>query len=380
MPTRGVGNTGTGTGTGTRVGGMVVHRLTRESARRIAVHAQLLDLPRPTGVVEVVDRLTILQIDPTSAIAPSADLVLWSRLGSRYRPADLVTALERDRTLVETVAYIRSARDVPAVLADAPTHPSSAQWLEANDAFRRDILGLLQDRGPLLSRDIPDTSAVPWPSSGWTNNRNITKMLELLAHRGQVAISARKGRERYWDLPERVYAAEPHPLAADAATTYRNERRLAALGIARATGPVIPGESPYVGGAGEEAEVEGVPGTWRVHPAYLDQATFTGRTALLSPFDRLVHDRVRAEQLFDFEYVLEMYKPAAKRRWGYFALPVLHEDRLVGKLDATADRKAGALVVNATHEDLPLTDAVRTGIDAEIADLAAWLGLTVRTA
>jgi uncharacterized protein YcaQ len=99
---------------------MVVHRLGRESARRIAVHAQMLDLPRPTGVVEVADRLTILQIDPTSAVAPSADLVLWSRLGSRYRPAELVAALERDRTLVETVAYMRSARAVPAVLADAP--------------------------------------------------------------------------------------------------------------------------------------------------------------------------------------------------------------------------------------------------------------------
>jgi uncharacterized protein YcaQ len=358
---------------------MVAHRLSREAARRIAVHAQLLDLPRPTAVVEVVDRLTVLQIDPTSAIAPSADLVLWSRLGSRYRPAELVSALERDRSLVETVAYIRSARDVPAVLADAPAHPSSTGWLEANDAFRQDILKLLRDRGPLLSRDIPDTSVVPWPSSGWTNNRNITKMLELMAHRGQVAISARKGRERYWDLPERVYGVDLRVLDPAAAVTYRNERRLAALGIARATGPVLPGESPYVGDAGVEAEVEGVPGTWRVEAAYLDLAAFAGRTALLSPFDRLVHDRVRAEQLFDFEYILEMYKPAAKRRWGYFALPVLHEDRLVGKLDATADRKGGALVINAIHEDVPFTDAIRAGIDAEIDDLAAWLGLTVRT-
>jgi uncharacterized protein len=355
---------------------MVAHRLSLDAARRIAVHAQLLDLPRPTDLVEVVDRLTILQIDPTSAIAPSADLVLWSRLGSGYRPADLVAALERDRTLVETVAYIRPARDVAAVLVDAPAHPTAMGWLEANDSFRRDILALLTDRGPLLSRDIPDTSAVPWPSSGWTNNRNITKMLELLAHRGQVAISARKGRERFWDLPERVYEASLPPVPPAAAAAYRNERRLAALGIARATGPIIPGESPYVGDAGEEAEVDGVPGTWRVHPAYLG-LPFEGRTALLSPFDRLVHDRVRTEQLFGFEYILEMYKPAARRRWGYFALPVLHEDRVVGKLDATADRKAGALRINAIHEDIPFTDEMRAGIDAEIGDLAAWLGLTV---
>ncbi|MFD3444699.1 DNA glycosylase AlkZ-like family protein [Microbacteriaceae bacterium 4G12] len=355
---------------------MAAHRLSLDAARRIAVHAQALDRPRPTGILEVVDRLTILQIDPTSAIAPSADLVLWSRLGSGYRPADLVAALERDRTLVETVAYIRPARDVPAVLLDAPAHPTSTAWLEANDSFRRDILALLEEKGPLLSREIPDTSTLPWPSAGWTNNRNVTKMLELLAHRGQVAISGRKGRERYWDLPSRVYSSDPPALDAASAVAYRNERRLAALGIARSTGPVIPGESPYVGDAGEEAEVAGVPGLWRVHPAYLGRP-FEGRTALLSPFDRLIHDRVRAEQLFGFEYVLEMYKPAAKRRWGYFALPVLHEDRLVGKLDATADRKAGVLVVSALHRDVPFSDAMESAVRAEIGDLAAWLGLEV---
>jgi hypothetical protein len=358
---------------------MVVHHLTRDEARRIAIHAQLLDAPRPTDLVDVVDRLTILQIDPTAAIAPSADLVLWSRLGSTYDPADLTKAIECDRTLVETVAYVRSPRDLPAVIAevrDAAMHPTISAWLEANEPFRRDILALLEKGGPLLSRDIPDTSVEPWPSSGWTNNRNITRMLESLALRGHVAISGRKGRERYWDLPERVYPADLSTLDLEAAVRHRNERRLAALGIARSTGPQIPGESPYVGDAGDEAVVEGTPGTWRVHPAYVGRP-FEGRTALLSPFDRLVHDRVRAEQLFDFEYILEMYKPKDKRRWGYFALPVLHGDRLVGKLDATADRKAGTLVVNAIHEDVPLTKAMTAAVHAEIEDLAAWLALEV---
>ena len=113
----------------------------------------------------------------------------------------------------------------------------------------------------------------------------------------------------------------------------------------------------------------GPPGTTSTPP-------FTGRTALLSPFDRLIHDRVRAEQLCGFEYVLEMYKPKDQRRWGYFALPILHHDRLVGKLDATADRKAGTLVVNAVHEDVPLHQGHHRRRSArEIADLAAWLGL-----
>jgi uncharacterized protein YcaQ len=106
--------------------------------------------------------------------------------------------------------------------------------------------------------------------------------------------------------------------------------------------------------------VEGTKGEWRVDPAALG-GDFEGRTALLSPFDRLVYDRARAQELFDFEYTLEMYKPAAKRRWGYFALPILHGDRLIGKVDAVADRKTSVLWVNAIHE--------------EVEDLAAWLAL-----
>ena len=358
----------------------MVHRLSIDQARRIAIHAQLLDLPRPTDLVEVVEQLTLLQIDPTAAIAPSADLVLWSRLGRSYDPADLTRALEDDHTLVETVAFVRSPQDVPAVIAevrDAEPYPFVADWLAANDSFRRDILARLDAEGPHLSRDIPDTSVVPWPSTGWTNNRNTTKMLELLALRGEVAIAGRKGRQRYFDLPERVYPPGLPRLTLDEAIAHRNERRLNALGIARASGTVMPGEYPYAGGAGEPAEVVGLAGTWRVHPAYLDLPELRGRTALLSPFDRLIHDRVRAEQLFDFEFILEMYKPKDKRRWGYYALPILHHDRLVGKLDAQADRKAGALVVNAIHEDVRFTKAMRTAVEREIADLAAWLGLEV---
>jgi hypothetical protein len=154
----------------------------------------------------------------------------------------------------------------------------------------------------------------------------------------------------------------------------RNERRLAALGIARQKGTALPIEPVVVGEAGEPAVVEGVKGEWRVDPAALD-GEFEGRTALLSPFDRLVYDRNRALELFDFEYTLEMYKPAAKRRWGYFALPILHKDRLVGKLDATADRKASVLRVNAIHEDVKLTRPMAKAVQAEVEDLASWLGL-----
>src|SRR5262249_21999441 len=161
-------------------------------ARRIAVRAQLLDAPRPTDLVEVVKKLTLLQIDPTAAIAPSADLVAWSRLGSTYRPAHLKQALEQDRTLFERDALVRPTSDLGLPLAGAEDLPSwerSRDWLHANDRFRRDILERLAGSGPLSSRDIPDTSVVPWASSGWTNNRNVTQMLEFLMMRGEVAIA-----------------------------------------------------------------------------------------------------------------------------------------------------------------------------------------------
>ena len=354
-----------------------MHRLTKAEARRIAVRAQLLDAPRPTDLVEVVRRLTLLQVDPTAAVAPSADLVAWSRLGSRYQPDDLKRAVEEDRTLFELDALIRPVSDLGLHLAgaaDRPPYERSRAWLKDNDRFRRDILELLEKSGPLTSRDVPDTSVVPWASSGWTNNRNVTQMLEFLMMRGEVAIAGRVGRERLWDLPDRVYPADLAVPSVDEAERAKNERRLASLGIARAKAREMPMEPIHVGEAGEPAVVEGVKGEWRVDPTLLD-GQLEGRTALLSPFDRLVHDRVRAEELFDFEYTLEMYKPAANRRWGYFALPILHGDRLVGKVDATADRKAGVLRVNAIHEDVKFTRAITKGVQAELDDLAAWLAL-----
>jgi uncharacterized protein YcaQ len=136
----------------------------------------------------------------------------------------------------------------------------------------------------------------------------------------------------------------------------------------------MPIEPVDVGDAGEPAAVEGTKGEWRVDPAAL-RADFEGRTALLSPFDRLIYDRRRAVELFEFEYTLEMYKPAANRRWGYYALPVLYEDRLVGKVDAAADHKASVLRVHAIHEDVTFTGRMTKAVQAELEDLASWLGL-----
>ncbi len=357
-----------------------MRRLTRDEARRIAIRAQLLDADRPRDLLTVVDHLTFLQLDPTAAVAPSADLVAWSRIGSAYDPAQLLKAIEQDRTLFEhrgqvvdiepVIVMVRPMADIGLFLAEMAAAYESGwtkhrQWLDANDGFRRRVLALLRKSGPLASRDIPDSSEVGWESSGWTHDRNVTQMLELLASRGEVAVAGRRGRQRVWDLAERIYPSGVHVVPLDEARVIRNEKLLRSLGVAR---------PKFVGDAGTPAEVEGTTGLWRVDPLATAKG-FEGRTALLSPFDRLIHDRVRSVELFDFEYTLEMYKPKEKRRWGYFALPVLHDDRLVGKVDTIADRKTSQLLVHALHEDVKFTRTMTAAVNSELDALANWLGL-----
>ncbi len=366
---------------------VILHELSRADARRIAVRAQLLAGSRPAGLLALVRGLTALQHDQTAAVAPNADLIAWSRLGSSYSPGELAVAL-RDRTLIELRGMIRPAEDLALYTADMAEWPGpeplrgwqqvNLAWLQANDACRLDILHRLGSDGPLAARDLPDTCTVAWKSTGWTNNRNVSVLLDIMVRRGEVAMAGWRGRDRLWDLAERVYPDEPSVPVTEARRR-RDERRLRALGIARARGPDCGAEPTGVGEAGEPAVIEGVKGQWRVDPALLGQP-FSGRAALLSPLDRLVFERKRMTELFEFDYQLEMYKPAARRRWGYFALPILYADRLVGKLDATADRDAGVLRVDAIHQDAPFSPAMTAAVDQEIKDLAHWLGLDLMLA
>jgi uncharacterized protein len=354
------------------------HHLTRQEARRIVVRSSLLDADRPTDLLSMVEHLTALPVEPTAAVAPSYDLVSWSRMGAAYEPVDLVELMD-ERELYDDGDAIRPMADLRLHLAEMQAWPpweETRDWLEANELFRNEVLDILDADGPLPSRAVHATAQVAWRSSGWNVDRNVRMMLTCLLARGEVAVNGRAGSQRKYDLAERVYPDGVRAVPIDEAREISNQRRLHALGIARAKGTALPGEPIHVGGAGEPAVVEGTDGEWRVDPAQLGQP-FSGRTALLSPFDPVVRDRVRMEDLFGFEYVLEMYKPAAKRRWGYFALPILHGDRLVGKLDATADRKAGRLFVDAVHQDVPFTTTMTNVVDAEIRALADWLRLAL---
>ena len=353
------------------------------------MRAQLLDAGaqrRGLDVLDVVRHLTMLQVDLTARVAPSAELVLWSRLGGGLDRAELPDLCDQQR-LVEVSARLLHHEDVAlhraemAVWPDPELHDpyehAAWEWVLDNGACRADVLERLRADGPLPAGGLPDTCVRPWGSSGWNNDKNMARMLDILTLRGEVAVAGREGRVRLWDLAERVYADDPVP-DVHAALHERAVRRLRALGLARPRSAKVPGPDPnHVGAVGEPAVVEGVRGAWRVDPAQLAalDEPFEGRVALLSPLDRLVFDRRRMEELFAFDYQLEMYKPAAKRRWGYYALPVLVGDRLLGKVDATADRRAGALVVHALHEDEPFDAATRAAVRAEVEDLAGWLGL-----
>jgi uncharacterized protein YcaQ len=360
---------------------VTTRRLTREEARRIAVRAQQLDAVRPPDLLAVARRLTFLQLDPTAVVAPSADLVAWSRVGNGYQPEHLSAALGSQRTMFEwrgqepenapVIVVVRPMSDLPIHLAAMDALRTSSgrvnEWLTANAGFQARVLDLLRERGPLASRAIPDTAEEQWQSSGWTHDRNVTQLLEFLASRGVVAVAGRDGKQRLWDLAERVYPADVQALPLEEARRVLNERRLRAHGVAR---------PKWVGDAGVPVEIEGTKGIWRMDPDATAEG-FEGRTALLSPFDRLFHDydRKRAAELFEFEFTIEFYKPAAQRRWGYFVMPILHGDRLVGKVDVAADRKASRLMVHATHEDVELGRRERAAVDDELATLAAWLGL-----
>jgi hypothetical protein len=362
----------------------MVHQLSRQQARRIAVRAQWLAAPRPASLLGLVRHLTLLQVDLTAAVAPNAELVCWSRLGSSFSPGHL-DALITDRSLAEFRGMLRPGEDIALFRAGMRAWPGPEplrdwqvyirDWVKANEACRQEILQTLRSEGPLPARELPDSCVVQWRSTGWTHHRNVMKLLEFMESRGEVAVSSRENRERVWDLASRVYP-DSSVLPEDQATALRDRRKLASLGIARAKSAEVPGEALDAGAAGEPAVIDGVRGTWRVDPDQLGQP-FRGRAALLSPLDRLVMDRKRLAEIFEFDYQLEMYKPAAKRRWGYFALPVLYGDRLVGKLDAAADRRAGTFRIHALHQDVPFSAAMTDAVEREIRDLAHWLHLHI---
>jgi uncharacterized protein YcaQ len=325
--------------------------VTDAEARRIAVRSQLLD-GSATNILDTVRRLGFLQIDPIATVAPPQQLVLWSRLGP-YDTAELDRLVWEERRLFEWSAFIWPLEDFPLIRARMRRKRGSAmyerrgsEFLRTNAQFRRYLLRELEARGPLLSRELQADLMVSREPHEWWGSRKVTLMLELLEGRGVVAVVGRRGKQRLWDLAERWYPTDVEQLSWPDARRKLEEKRWRALGVRR------------------------VNGEWRVHPEATD-GEVPARTTFLSPFDRLIHDRDRAEALFGFHYRLEMYVPQAKREYGYYVLPILRGDRLIGRIDPVLDRKAGVLRVNAVHWE-PGVEPV--SLAGPLRDLAAFVG------
>jgi uncharacterized protein YcaQ len=293
-------------------------------------------------------------MDPIATIATPQELVLWSRLGA-YDRAELDRLLWKDKKLFEWQAFIYPMEDLPLLRArmrqpwgPQKRHQWAKQFMRDESSLRNYILRELERRGPLPSRELEHRSTrYREPTTWWGTRAQLTWMLELLGRRGRIAVAGRDRGQRLWDLAERVWPeTERVPL--------RDAERLLAEQRKRSLGVWL-----------ERGEL-------RVHPDANDEP-LSKRTTLLSPFDRLIHDRARADALWGFFYRLEMYVPKAKRQYGYYVLPVLHGDRIVGRIDPVFDRKTRVLTVNALYPE----DGVRfpkAALERALRSLGRWLG------
>ena len=314
------------------------------------MRSQLLD-GSATGVLQTVRQLGFLQIDPISTVAPPQRLVLWSRLGP-YDPGELDRLLWKERKLFEWSAFIWPIEDFPLVRARMRRRRGTytyekrgAEFLRTNARFKRHLLRELESRGPLPSREIEADLMVSRDPHDWWGSRKVSLMLELLEGRGVVAVAGRQGKQRLWDLAERWYP-EAESIPWPEARRQLEEKRRRSLGVRYEKGE------------------------WHAHPNAED-GPIRKRVTFLSPFDRLIHDRERAEALWDFRYRLEMYVPKAKREYGYYVLPILRGDRLIGRIDPVLDRKTGVLKVNSVHWE---PDVKPVSLQRPLRDLAKFIG------
>lgn len=377
----------------------------------MAVAAQRLSgTPRrssPAAVLDVIRQIRCVQLDPISVVARSPLLVLRSRMPG-FEPRHLDRLLWRDRSLFEYWAHAASivlTEDYAIHHYRMRNYPSAVDswgrefgvWVERNDALRRSMLRELRRNGPMRVRDFAaDAVAERWVSTGWTGDRNVDQMLKYLWMRGIVMVASRRGLEKWWDLTERVLPAEARKERLRDLEVTRRAAVISLRALGVATPKHIEGhftvrrypELPRVlerlerAGEIERVDVDGQPGLWFVHaedlPALerLGRGSWRPRTTLLSPFDNLIHDRKRALSLFDLDYKMEIYVPQAKRRFGYYAMPVLHGDRFLARVDPALDRERGRLVVNAVHSEDGVRPAREDGpaVAGAVEDLARWAG------
>jgi uncharacterized protein len=381
------------------------------TVRRLALTKQGLAgaAPPPTrdGLRGLTHDLRSLQLDPISVVARSHLLVLWSRIGS-YDPALVDDLLFEERTLFEYWAHAAAivlTEDYPLHRRHMRAWPGTGvvadrirDWMDENASLRRAIVRRLRSDGPMGSRAFGGLASRSWTSTGWTNERNVERMMSFLWAQGKVLVAGRSGGSRLWDLAERVLPEwTPRQTMGEREAARRAaELSLKALGAGRpahvrdhfAAGrfPGVPRTLDELERAGRVvrlaiAEDGTAPGPWFVHAddvplmERIEAGEWEPRTTLLSPFDNVIHNRARTLELFDFHYRIQIYVPAAQRPYGYYVMPLLDGERIVARIDPVMDRKANRLVVKAVHAEPGIGPrTVERGLRPSLAGLAAFLG------
>ena len=382
--------------------------------RRLAITRQRLAGPRlpadSQGINELFQNLRCIQIDPIRAVERTHYLVPFSRLGP-YDPAAFDELLWQRRTIFEYWAHAASivmTEDFPIfwrrmrdwATGDRAWHKRARAWIAENRAMRDHILEELENNGPMAPKDFKDVTETTWQSGGWTNGSTVRQMLDYMWQKGEIMVSGRKSNQKIWDLRDRVLPDwTPRDDLEWPEAVYRSaEKSIRALGAGRPDhikNHFTRGGYPELHDALERLEADGRivqvavagegkkwSGPWYVHVddlPLLDQlknGQWQPPTTLLSPFDNLICDRDRTEELFDFHFRIEIYVPAAKRQYGYYVLPILHGDRLIGRIDPMMDRKKKQLnVFNVYAEpDAPMTAATGRAVAGAIDQLATFLG------
>ena len=341
-----------------------------------------------------------LQLDPTNVVARNPYLVVWSRVGA-FDPTVLDELLARDHALFETPSFLLPVSDLPLHAASmgkyrsdvSPGQPHSPDtwhsraedWLSRNRKLRREVMARLRRDGPLPLTAFEGRTHVSWTTGDMEADRNVSVVLAILQRRGEVVVAGRRGGHKLYavadgwlpkvrPLPprERARQATLRSLRANGVATFKQLRWYHAFNRHISAEAVRELERD---GEIVRVEVEGLRDTFYA-PRDIRRrlrATTDARTALLSPFDPLIKDRDRLEMLFGYRYRIEIYTPVRLRKLGFWAMPVLHGDRIVGSVDPKVDRERGVLVVNrvVTERGAPLR-AIRGAVD----DLAAFVGAT----
>ena len=374
--------------------GRVTRTITLDQARRAAVVAQQLSSPRPPDVARdgaaPLDAPDGPDLGGRAHRAPRVVLAARSLVPAGGRSSGPCGSTARCSSTAPTSCPSTTSRSTrPRCAAtrrgrSTPGTSGCAGSSRRTPSFRRHILRRLRDEGPLLTRDVENRTKLEWRTGGWNDgDGSVGMMLEMMWARGDIMIVGRQGGDRMWDLAERRL---PTVATMPAAQRVREvvARELAAAGVVKPArlgwlfdGLQVDGWQRAVArlvrdGTAIETSIDGVKGAWIAHAASLE-APFRGRTVALSPFDQLVHDRSRLEALWGFEYRLEIYVPKAKRRWGYFVLPVLRGDRLVGRFDPRFERDARILRINAVHAEEGERDGDARAVRRAIDELARWL-------